>query len=326
MQDTITIVIPTYGRDRELTDSVQALLALPDLADEILVLDQTPKHDTTTDRQLENWQTEGHIRWLKLTQPSITQAMNAGLLQSKSKLVLFLDDDIVPYPGLISAHRKCHRDHLNIWASVGQVIQPWQKPESVAAPRRLHGLRTDFDFPFHSTIGTTVANVMAGNLCVHRNRALEIGGFDQNFVGAAYRFETDFARRIESAQGTIRFCPQARIDHLRAERGGTRQQGSHLTSLDPRHGIGDHYYALRHGSGFVQWRYIVRRVFREVSTKYHLIHPWWIPIKLCGEVRAVLGAHQLARNGPQLLDNHSPLLETATVASNPTARVEIRDT
>jgi len=303
MHNTLTIAIPTYGRDRELTDTLQALLTLTEPADEILVLDQTPKHDSATQQQLETWQAEDQIRWLQLEQPSITQAMNLALQESRSCFVLFLDDDIIPYPDIVLGHRNCHRDHPHIWASVGQIIQPWQKPESVAAPRRLHGLRKDFDFPFHSTIATTVANVMAGNLCVHRQRALEIGGFDQNYVGAAYRFETDFARRTEAAQGVIRFCPQARIDHLRAERGGTRQQGNHLTSADPHHGIGDHYYALRHGSGISRWSYIGRRMLREVTTRFHLAHPWWIPVKLFGELRAFLSALKRTHNGPQLIDS-----------------------
>jgi len=305
MRDSISIAIPTYGRDQELIDTVQALLDLSNRADEILVVDQTSEHTSGCHRQLDEWASQAQIHWIRRKQPSITQAMNCALQTSQSSLVLFLDDDIVPYPEIVSGHLKCHKDQTQIWASVGQVIQPWQRPDPIAPTRKMRGLQRDFDFPFHSTLASSVENVMAGNLCVRREKAIEIGGFDENYIGSAYRFETDFARRLIAAGGSIYFCPHARIDHLRSPRGGTRQTGSHLTSADPKHGIGDHYYALRHGRGIGRWAYIARRMIREVATKFHLTHPWWIPVKMCGEIRAILGAYQLSRHSPQLMSHQS---------------------
>ena len=243
---SLSIAIPTFGRHEVLTETIQALLSLGEGQKEILVIDQTLEHDVVTTENLTAWHDQGDIRWLKRDKPSITESMNFALQEASSPLILFLDDDITPYPGLLTGHRRCHREFSDVWASVGQVIQPWQQPENVSAPRKLKGLRRDFDFPFHSTVPDWVGNVMAGNLCVRRDRALQLGGFDENYLGAAYRFETDFARRLTAAGGLIRYCPEARIDHLRVSRGGTRQQGSHLSSADPIHGVGDHYYAMKH--------------------------------------------------------------------------------
>ncbi|GAB5442265.1 MAG: hypothetical protein Fues2KO_26140 [Fuerstiella sp.] len=211
-----------------------------------------------------------------------------------TRCVLFLDDDIEPFDGLIAEHLEAHQNDPELWATVGQVIQPWQQPKAIEAPRRLAGLREDDDFPFHSTIDQPVRNVMAGNLCVHRERALSIGGFDENFQGSAYRFETEFARRIQKAGGRIQFVGSAGIKHLRVPSGGTRSKGSHLTSPSPRHGIGDHYYAFLHGRPLEAWRYSLRRVVREVCTKFHATHPWWIPVKLLGELRAMWGGWRMA--------------------------------
>lgn len=287
-------MIPTYGRDQVLIDSIASLLALSTRADEILIVDQTPKHDDAALQQLQSWDETGKIRWVQLTEPSITKSMNIGLQQASSPLVLFLDDDIVPRGELVAVHRAAHEADLDLWATVGQVIQPWQEPEDVDAPREATGLRIDEDFPFHSTRDMEVQNVMAGNLCVNRERTLSIGGFDENFVGAAYRFETEFARRIIKSGGAIRFLASAGIDHLRAERGGTRSTGTHLTSADPKHGVGDHYYAMLHAESAVEARaYCMKRIVREVRTKFHLTHPWWIPVKLVGEVRAYFAAKRL---------------------------------
>ena len=124
-----------------------------------------------------------------------------------------------------------------------------------------------------------------------------MGGFDQNFQGAAYRFETEFARRIAKAGGKIRFLGTAGIDHLRVPSGGTRSRGNHLASASPRHGVGDHYYALLHAKSIEANWYCLRRMFREVRTKFHATHPWWIPVKLVGELRAYLLARRLIRRG-----------------------------
>ncbi|MEO1524564.1 MAG: glycosyltransferase [Planctomycetota bacterium] len=292
----ISIAIPTFGRDQVLTETVESLLALQTRADELLVIDQTPTHDDETHGKLESWHRHGEIRWIRLERPSITRSMNHALREAGSSHVLFLDDDIRPRAEIVAVHQRHHREHPETWATVGQVIQPWQEPEDIDAPRRSKGLRVDEDFPFHSSRDLAVENVMAGNLCVHRERALSIGGFDENFVGAAYRFETEFAKRIVKAGGSIQFLGGAGIDHLRAERGGTRSTGSHLTSADPKHGVGDHYYAMLHAETRYQARaYCFRRILREVRTKFHLKHPWWIPVKLTGEIRAYMQAKRLVR-------------------------------
>ena len=293
---SVSVVIPTLGRDEVLVATINSLLGLASRPSEILIIDQTPKHDKETEQTLDDWNREQLIRWIRLPKPSITKSMNLGLREANSALVLFLDDDINLRDELIAEHSGAHDADSDLWATVGQVIQPWQTPEDIDAPRTLDSLRLDEDFPFHSSREMSVHNVMAGNLCVNRERALSIGGFDENFQGAAYRFETDFARRVEACGGSILFLGRAGIDHLRAEKGGTRSKGNHLTSASPRHGVGDHYYAFLHASTPIEaWVYCLRRIFREVRTKFHLTHPWWIPVKLLGETRALFAARKLVR-------------------------------
>jgi GT2 family glycosyltransferase len=283
----ISIVIPTYGRERVLLDSISALLVLEYPANEILVVDQSRKHGLSVMKRLESWNAEKKIRWIRRKTPSITESMNHGLKSAQYSLVLFLDDDIKPRRELVRKHVMAHSEDVDLWATVGQVIQPWQAPEELEPCRVLKGLRTDFDFPFNSTLDAEVQNVMAGNLCVNREHALSIGGFDENFIGPAYRFETDFARRVVNSGGKIRFIGSAGIDHLRAESGGTRSSGSHLTSASPLHGFGDYYYAFKHGEPKEAWIYSMNRFLREVRTRFHLTHPWWIPVKWIGEIRAL---------------------------------------
>ena len=294
--ENLSIAIPTYGRELILTATIRLLLDLEPRAAEILVIDQTRQHTDSVEQQLADWDRTAAIRWLRLPEPSIPVAMNSGLTEARNPLVLFLDDDIIPTLHLVRHHAAAH-DDSDVWAVVGQVLQPGQEPLDVPVRCVREGLRADLDFPFYSTEAMDVQNVMAGNLSVKRDQALAVGGFDERFVGAAYRFETEFARRVIRAGGRIRYCPQASIRHLRATVGGTRATGSHLTSANPVHGVGDYYFAMLHGRRLEAAGYMARRMVREVSTRFHLRHPWWIPVKLLGEMRALAWAWRLTGGG-----------------------------
>jgi len=290
----ITIAIPTYNRGAILVETIARLLALTPRADAILIADQTRQHPQDVEQRLRAWNDEGAIRWLRLEEPSIPKAMNDALVAATTDLVLFFDDDIVPAARIAGAHVTAH-ENAEIWAVAGQVLQPNEQPLPPTANRQPP---TDLEFRFNSTQGTFVTNVMAGNLSVKRDRALEIGGFDENFVGAAYRFETDFAMRIAAAGGKIWFEPNASLRHLQLSTGGLRSYGDHRSAPVPAHSAGDYYFALHHVGDF--WRYAAKRIVKNVGTRYLAVHPWLIPAKLIGETRGLLLARTLHRKGRRL--------------------------
>jgi GT2 family glycosyltransferase len=297
----VSVVIPTYGRGRMLVDTLCSL-ATQSAVSEIIVVDQTLLHDPETEVRLAAWARAERNRWIRRPTPSITGAMNDGLVAARGEWVLFLDDDIVPSAELVAAHTAAATSHREAWAVVGQVLQPRESPEYGTERQDLTSLCQDLDFKFNSTTPGWVTNVMAGNLCVKRERALALGGFDENFgPPVAFRFETEFAKRVIRNGGKIWFEPKASIRHLRAPSGGTRSQGSHLVSASPVHGVGDYYYALRCGKGWERFLYMARRPFREVRTRFHLKHPWYIPVKLVGELRALFQALNLYRQAPKLI-------------------------
>ena len=205
------IVIPTLGREQVLLDTLSALRALTPPAAEILVVDQTTRHEPATDEALAAWVAAGKIRHIRRPAPGVVAAMNHGLREARAPVVLFLDDDIVPSPELFSAHVSGHRNYPAAWAVAGQMLQPGEEPADLPAPEPRAGLRADLAFPFRSTRADWVASVMAGNLSVKREHALAIGGFDERFPPpVAYRFETEFARRLIAASGRIRLEPADR--------------------------------------------------------------------------------------------------------------------
>lgn len=297
----VTVAIPTYGREQVLLDTIRGCLQQTSPPGEVLVVDQTPQHGPETKATLQAWCDQGRIRVLPRERPSQPAAINYALLEAAKPLVLFLDDDVVLAHDLVEQHALAHHSS-EIWAVVGQILQPGEQPVDYL-PSPLDGrLKCHLGFRFNSSRRCWIQNCMSGNLSVRRQQVLAIGGVDENFeLTVAYRFDTDFARRVWNAGGRILFEPRASIRHLRASSGGTRTFIDHRRSHRPDHSVGDYYFALRHGGPWERWAYSGRRLVRSVLTKYHLRRPWWIVPKLIGELRGLGMAMRLAWRGPKLI-------------------------
>jgi GT2 family glycosyltransferase len=289
----ITVAIPTYNRGAIVVETIRRLFALAPPPDAIIVVDQSAEPNDA----LARWHGEGRIQLIRLDAPSIPRAMNEALIAAGTPVILYLDDDVEPSPGLVAAHEQAHAP-AETWAVVGQILQPGETPRHFDQPE------DDLEFHFNHDSGRFVANVMAGNLSVKRGRAIAAGGFDENFVGAGYRFETDFALRLLAAGGRIWFSPEASLRHLKLSTGGLRSFGDHRSSPSPAHSAGDYYFAIHHRAPL--WLYAFRRLRKNVATRYHLTHPWTIPTKVIGEVRGILLARALARGGRKLIDAGRP--------------------
>lgn len=290
----ISAVIPTYRREQVLLDTVTQLLHLNPAPAEILLVDQTPDHQEETIQTLKKLEQSGKIRWLRLEVPSVTHAMNIGLQQARQPVVLFLDDDIIPDANLIAAHNNAQTQQgCNIVA--GQVLQPGEEPLTTGQESE--------KFRFCAAQKQHISELMGGNFSIKRELALRLGGFDENFVHVAYRFEAEFANRALKAGEKILFEPTASIRHLKAMSGGTRSYGHHLTTIKPSHSVGDYYYLFQ-AKGITNRLFkMLARPLRAIRTQHHLTHPWWILPTLIAEALGFIWAIFLFLRGPRLIAN-----------------------
>lgn len=300
LPEDLTVVIPTFGRHQELIGTVCRILDLAPPPGSILVVDQTPEHPEAVDRALSNLNREGRIRWLRVSKASQPAAMNPGLLAAKTPYVLFHDDDVIPDTSIVAEFVGALNDMLamgvNCWCVCGQVIQPNEAVVSVETARHGHW------FLFNSDRRCFIDDAMAGNLCVMRSQALALGGFDENFVGTAYRCDTDFARRVRLAGGRVLFEPKASLRHLQASIGGARSYGDFLRTWKPHFAVGSYYLALRTGP-----RSFAKAVgwlpFRAAMTRFHLRKPWFIPATLISNYLAIGWTLWLGIKGPRLMSS-----------------------
>lgn len=301
IMSNISVVIPSYQRAEIVLNTIQLLLGQVVRADEILIVDQTDYVDSDPfAAQLKQLDKDGKIRWIRLDTPSIPLAMNTGLVNAKSDFVLFLDDDSSFKSTLIETYCSYLEQERSV-AIVGQVIQPYEQATALPASYRAgDGIHRDLNFKFNSTEDRRIHNCMAGNLLVDKAQAQQAGGFDQQFEGVAYRFETEFCRRLIRYSGQpFLFGARASIDHLKLSTGGTRSAvPNFLTSTSPVHSQGDYYFALRESRGVERWQYILRRLISSCVARFYLRHPWWIPVRLIGECRGIIAALSKLRQAP----------------------------
>lgn len=283
----LSVVIPSYRRERVLIETLRAVLALDPPPAELIVCDQTAVHEAEVESELSALEANGRIRRIRIPKPSIPRAMNAGLLEAREEVVLFLDDDVLPAPSLLESHLAAHQ-HTGTKIVAGQVLQPGELPENLSGER----------FRFNSTVGQAVGEVIGCNFSVDREAAVRIGGFDENFVGAAYRFEREFCERAIRGGFGIIFVPSASVHHLRAPSGGTRAYGDHLRTFHPAHSVGEYYQILVSRLERRKLRAILSRLSTSVRTRHHLRHPWWIPATLLAEASGLAWAIFLTIKGP----------------------------
>lgn len=324
---SISVVIPTYNRGAVLLDTVQQLLSQTRLPDEILLVDQTQyvSGDSTL-KQLELLESQKRIRRLVRGEPSIPKAMNHGLCSAASEWVLFIDDDVRFEPDFIQKHLDVVAESSAL-AHIGQIVQPWQGPNQLLQDYQPQsGLREDHDFLFNSNAARWIKNCMAGNLCVNRSAAIDAGGFDENFFGVAFRFETEFGRRFCDVHKTkLYYSPIPLLHHLHIKAGGTRSHANFLTSTSPVHSMGDYYYAMVHGKGADSITYMLRRFFGSFKAKFYLVKPWYLPLRLLAEFRGLFSAVQAYKKGSNMIDCPDSVKTVQLVQGRSEAVVEGRE-
>jgi len=296
----VSAIIPTCGRGALLLETVDALLALRHPPQEVLVVDQTPDPEPGVAARLARLDAAGTVRWTRRRRRSIPAAMNHGARLARGPLLLFLDDDVRIDCELVREHARAHGDGEGPDIVAGQVIQPWQRPlppgETGASP----GAAGDPDaFRFHASEPGPARRFMAGNVSMSRRTLVRLGGFDENFVGAAYRVEADLAERAAAAGCRMRFEPRASVHHLKAPAGGTRSFGHPLRTAAPWHSAGRYYYLLLHPHTPGIVRLTVVEALHVVLAREHLRAPWWIPISVCAEAGGLAIAALARLRGPR---------------------------
>ncbi|MCC6627705.1 MAG: glycosyltransferase family 2 protein, partial [Chloroflexi bacterium] len=150
------------------------------------------------------------------------------------ELVVFVDDDCLPTPGLLAAHRAAHE--VEGLAAIGRIT--WHPDLTVTPLMRVLEADTyaytNIVVPFDASF----FSYYTGNASVHRDSALAIGGFEESFPH--WHEDIEFAYRLRRHGVRFVFASDAIVHHWRevqlaATLAAQRAKGRDLVRLFDAH-------------------------------------------------------------------------------------------
>jgi len=233
-----TVVVPTYGRARQLGDCLAALAALDYPRDrfEVVVADdgspQPPRE------AVERLRDAIDVRLLAAPHRGPAAARNLGAAAARGELLAFTDDDCRPTPGWLRA--LAARLHAQPRAAVGGRVR-----NGLAGSRFSAGSQLLVDFLYHHWNERPDGPVLftSNNLALRADLFREVGGFDASFPLPAAE-DREFCDRWRGGGFPFCYAPEAVVDHYH-ELDARRFWHQHF-----RYGVGArHFHRVRAARG-----------------------------------------------------------------------------
>ena len=218
----VSVVIPTLDRGDVSLATLKFFEKQTYKNFELIVIDQT----TLPSTQLSAFNTDAYIyRYHHVTQKSLPNARNVAANIAKGDILVFVDDDIIPETDLISCYiEEFQKQDESVWLIGGYI---YEKSTNILSEK------SDISGGYLTKYGKTLKNfssesyaecewVAGGNFAILKDKFIELGGFDINYIGNAMLEDCDFGFKVRAHGGRVLFSPRPSVEHLRAKSGGTK--------------------------------------------------------------------------------------------------------
>lgn len=242
----ISVIIPTYGREEPLRDTLEDVLKQNYPAFEILVVDQTPTHKPEIQTYLEQLAKQRKIRWFRVNWASLPGARNYAIRRALGDIILFIDDDIQMPVECLKNHARNYQKNSELGAVAGRVFDRMKLTEKgnktlLDSKLKLSNQVSDSDYTIdelppeamdpgiawyyidlvHTVKPQRVISARGCNMSFRRDIFTKYSlRFDERFRGSAVREESDFCLRLRQTGYQIWYDPEAYLVHLGEETGG----------------------------------------------------------------------------------------------------------
>ncbi len=225
----LSVIVPTYGREQVLCDTLTDVLKQDYPNFEVLVIDQTQTHEPDTQAVLEQLATEHKIQWMRLSWASLPGARNYAVGRSRGDIILFIDDDVQMPESCLSAHVRVFQHRSDVGVVAGRVLDRMKlsdfEPDleiTDLPPQAMDpGIAWYYINLVHTIKPQQVLTARGCNMSFRREIFDQHGlRFDERFRGSAVREESDFCLRVRQTGYIIWYDPEAYLIHLGEESGG----------------------------------------------------------------------------------------------------------
>ena len=261
----ISLIIPTYNREKVLCDTVKYALGQNRTDYEIIIVDQTRSHFRATTEFLENLPEQ--VRIIHHRPPSLPAARNRGITEANGQIVIMIDDDVIIKPDFILQHESCYQSPL-IGGVTGKITQAnryrTKIPFFLKKDALLQWISSE-NFAVNDEI--EAFRLAGGNFSVRRESALAAGLFDEDFIGSAWGEEFDFSLRLKKIGYKILYNPVAEIVHLNESFGGceSRKRYDFFTVYSKAHNLA--YFIEKNRLGRYLYFYLIWYIYKQVLVK-----------------------------------------------------------
>lgn len=180
----ISIIIPTYGRTRQLVELLESLKYQTYKNFEVLIIDQNEL--INIDTIVNNFHAFFSIKHVKSTRKGIAINKNIGIKNSRGSLITFADDDCVYYPETLQDAFDFSQKNAKVDLFYGRIYDIKEKKNII---RNWSNKELKLNkFNFHNNYSGTTSFIKNSNLV-----------FDENFgVGSNYGCGEEFDYIMQS--------------------------------------------------------------------------------------------------------------------------------
>lgn len=250
-----TVGVPTYQRPDCVSTLLDTLLDQTKAPDEIIIIDDSP--DDRTERIVRDLDSEFACRRITLryrnrtVEASMPGARNEILRTASGDVVCFLDDDVACNPSWLEHLHQTYTDSPGVAAVGGPaiVVDSERNPASdlVHENRNMNVINrygeiielADRWIPDRPIRTDTLSGA---NMSFKRDVLREVGGFDTEYKGPAFREETDVFAKLLHRNIRVVYHPDVFVFHFKTEHGGSRKSDS---------GRSPHYWLIRNHIRFI---------------------------------------------------------------------------
>jgi GT2 family glycosyltransferase len=191
-----SLVIPSYARQDILVETVDRFCRFPLDGWEILVIDQS---DDACSGLAGRARRDPHLEYCHLEDRGLPNARNVGLARARGRVVVYVDDDVIPHPGFLEGHLAPYTDP-KVGGVAGRVVEEASRLYafegwSTGRVRRIDGRITG---RFDTDVAGPVDHARGCNMSFRRRALVEVGGFDVRYGGTAHLEDTDMCVRVRA--------------------------------------------------------------------------------------------------------------------------------
>lgn len=207
-EPTISVIVPTYNRSASLKRTLAALCfqTYPPRDFEVIVISDGCTDETST--VVRSCNTPYTLHFVEQHNRGASTARNSGAEYAKASVMLFVDDDVEPMPGLVAAHVRAHLGKQQV------VVGPY--PGAYVSNLDFAGLErrawwdatfTRMGAPGHRFMFT---DLLGGNFSIEKELFGRVGGFDPTF---GCHEDSELGMRLIMSSAEFGFAPEAAAFH-----------------------------------------------------------------------------------------------------------------